>query len=637
MNLRSTLYLLVILSGFNNLFGQSRVPVSVNIDSVIAASDAVQLEEDAVFTVQDNNSGQYTYHTKLLIKNSGADNYCLIHLAETEFYTVSDIKAVIKDTLGNVLKELDDDDIKTALITPGYSYYSNEVHKYFSLKYSSYPFIFEYSYVRNFKTLFFWPAWIPQGNIPSLSSTYKLILETPVKFKYHKIGEIGDPVIEEHDGTRTYTWNKKNIINRVNEDFLPPENKLQMALLFSPESFELKGYKGELNNWRSFGSWYGDLTRGRYNLPATAVAEIKALVRGAKTPEEKIGLLYSYLREKTHYVDIELGISGWQPQTAGEVYTNHYGDCKDLTTLMVSMLKVIGIKSYPALALTRDRGEVISDFPSNQFNHCIAFVPLKHDSIWIECTAKYMDIGDTPSDIQGIRALVVDETGGSLVTTPLKSAPDNLWISRCKCVLNNSGTLNFNTSLSLKGNQKSYFKPALSYFSNEDKMVFLKRQFGRHYSNIVINKYSVDDPESSRGLYSINLQGSYANVIQGVGQLIFINPNLFNRKSPDALPEEEPGERQFPVYYKFPYEDIDSVVIELPSNYDIVAMPDSVNLSGSFGNFSAVYKLEDGKIIYNRKFEIKEREIPLSAYKNYREFIRSVIKADKFQLVLKRH
>lgn len=122
-----------------------------------------------------------------------------------------------------------------------------------------------------------------------------------------------------------------------------------------------------------------------------------------------------------------MGLAGWQPQFADQVFKNRYGDCKDLSTYMVSMLNVVNIKSYPALALTRNKGVVDSEQPSNQFNHCIVCVPLDNDTLWLECTSTYNDLGDVPSTIEDINALVIGDQKGRLVRTPQKSLIKIKW------------------------------------------------------------------------------------------------------------------------------------------------------------------------------------------------------------------
>ena len=80
--------------------------------------------------------------------------------------------------------------------------------------------------------------------------------------------------------------------------------------------------------------------------------------------------LAHFVQHDIRYVAIELGIGGWQPHPAADVFTHHYGDCKDKATLLSSMLKQIGVESFYVVINAR-RGSVTPQMPATvgMFNH----------------------------------------------------------------------------------------------------------------------------------------------------------------------------------------------------------------------------------------------------------------------------
>ena len=81
------------------------------------------------------------------------------------------------------------------------------------------------------------------------------------------------------------------------------------------------------------------------------------------------------------YFAVEVGIGGYQPHAAGDVFHNRYGDCKDKATLVSAMLSAVGIHAA-LMMVDSERGVVDPDAPSLVGNHMIAAieVPKGYDS-----------------------------------------------------------------------------------------------------------------------------------------------------------------------------------------------------------------------------------------------------------------
>ena len=49
-----------------------------------------------------------------------------------------------------------------------------------------------------------------------------------------------------------------------------------------------------------------------------------------------------------------MGTNSHQPTPASETLALRYGDCKDKTVLLISLLKALGVEAHPALVNTED-------------------------------------------------------------------------------------------------------------------------------------------------------------------------------------------------------------------------------------------------------------------------------------------
>jgi len=107
---------------------------------------------------------------------------------------------------------------------------------------------------------------------------------------------------------------------------------------------------------------------------------------GNETTEDKINKIINYVQDDIRYMGIESGIGSIKPFPPEKVVEQRFGDCKDKSLLLVSLLKDIGIEeAYPALVNTLLSENTDIDFPNNQiFNHCIVTFNYEDSTYWVD-------------------------------------------------------------------------------------------------------------------------------------------------------------------------------------------------------------------------------------------------------------
>ena len=132
-----------------------------------------------------------------------------------------------------------------------------------------------------------------------------------------------------------------------------------------------------LPTWHDLGGWYTHLTSDRLDASPEIKQEVSALTASAPTSLAKMRALAEFMQRNIRYVGIELGIGGYQPHPAAEVFSHRYGDCKDKATLMQSMLREIGVESY-YVVINHERGAVTPEMPAyfGSFDHVVVAVKL---------------------------------------------------------------------------------------------------------------------------------------------------------------------------------------------------------------------------------------------------------------------
>ena len=141
----------------------------------------------------------------------------------------------------------------------------------------------------------------------------------------------------------------------------------------------------------SFGSW-AEVTEWGSALFAHDPPGNLLRVSGLSTHGEiegRVRAAIRFVQDEVRYLGIELGPSSYQPTPPGEVLRRRFGDCKDKSLLLASMLREMGVSAAPALVHSGSRHMVGAQLPSpHAFNHCIVRLRLGDRTHWVAPTAR---------------------------------------------------------------------------------------------------------------------------------------------------------------------------------------------------------------------------------------------------------
>jgi hypothetical protein len=139
---------------------------------------------------------------------------------------------------------------------------------------------------------------------------------------------------------------------------------------------------------------------------------------GNETTDEKINKIINFVQDDIRYMGIESGIGSIKPFPPEQVVKQRFGDCKDKSLLLVSLLNKIGVEAYPALVNSALQHKINDLYPSNQvFNHCIVAFDYKDHRYWVDPTVALQ--GGDYSDLFTMdygRALIIGLPADTLST-----------------------------------------------------------------------------------------------------------------------------------------------------------------------------------------------------------------------------
>ena len=332
-------------------------------------------------------------------------------------------------------------------------------------------------------------------------------------------------------------------------------------------------------------------------------------------------------------MSIQLGLGGWQPYTASSVHEKGYGDCKALTNYTIALLDAVGIRAYPVKLHT---GYVtrpfIENFPSQQFNHVIACVPLERDTVWLECTSQSLAPGRLGGASEARQALMLTPEGGRVIRLPGSSAEQNRMTRIGAVNVQASGAVTVDVRVTFTGNQHDRFQSQWESLSALDRSRSVLRECGM--GEAALASFTVDSSKSGRSEATVTFSAELPHYGSKTGQRIFVPVEPFERM---ANPPRSVSHRLSPVNLRYRYVDVDSVLIQLPDGYVVESLPKGSNRDAPFAQFSmSVARLADGRIQLTRSIRVTEPVVPAERYEEYQTFFQDVARADRAQIVLVR-
>jgi len=403
------------------------------------------------------------------------------------------------------------------------------------------------------------------------------------------------------------------------------------SVITAPNEFEVDGYEGNMNSWQQFGLWTNNLLKGRDIIPEETKNQLEKLIEGLTNEREIVMKVYEFVQSRTRYVSIQEGIGGWQPFAAADVDQTGYGDCKALSNYTMSLLKSVGIKAfYTKVRAGSNEPNMNKDFISNQSNHVILTVPFERDTIWLECTSQtnpFGYIGDFTDDRD---VLMITDQGGEIIHTTEYRQKANRQYRKAEVLLSADGSGNATVSTSYTGLQYDNVSHVLEE-SYEEQEKWLYRNIDIANFDIIEFGYTTDGDVIPVATEELKLKlNNYASVL---GKRLFVPLNLMNRT--DYIPPKT-KERKTEVVLRVPFVDVDTVVFQLPREYNMESKPENTSYSCDFGEYSSTIHIDTDKVMYVRTQKMNKGCFPAEMYEDFIEFYKNMVKADKAELVLVR-
>jgi tetratricopeptide (TPR) repeat protein/transglutaminase-like putative cysteine protease len=286
-----------------------------------------------------------------------------------------------------------------------------------------------------------------QSTEPIARSEYVLITPKSRQFYFNKPKVSGlVQKVEEKGDSKVWHFLAENVAPLETEPMQPPPTETLGHVHVST-------YK----SWDDMGRWYWGLVRDQFTADDEVRRHVAEITKGLTDDKAKVRAVYDFVVQKTRYVALEFGIHGFKPYRCAQIFARGFGDCKDKATLIVTMLKELGIPATIVILRTGMRGDFETEPASlAPFDHAIAYVPSM--DVYLDGTAEWTGSNELPSMDRGALGLLVNEGKPKLVHLPEPTAADSVSSKHMEATVGADGSAQIDWKVDVTGASASSWR-----------------------------------------------------------------------------------------------------------------------------------------------------------------------------------
>ncbi|HVU45156.1 MAG TPA: DUF3857 domain-containing protein [Terracidiphilus sp.] len=406
--------------------------------------------------------------------------------------------------------------------------------------------------------------------------------------------------------------------------------------------------QGKDNEWRAWGIWCTHLQEHRPDPTAEITAKAQELVAGAPDFYTKVKNITEYIQKNIEYFVVVRGIGGWQAHYAGDIFHNRYGDCKDKTTLLISMLQAVGIHAYYVPVDDR-RGVVDPNAPSFYGDHMIAAIEIPADVndprlqavasakngkryLIFDPTNERTPVGNLPSYLQGSYGILSAGADSQLIALPVLAPDTNGTDRKGSFTLSADGVLTGTVDTSHSGPEGANFRTFLKYTDTKERDEFWEKYVGRDLPGVMLNSFQFVQPPSLDKPMEFHYAVTVPQYAHVAGPLLLVRTRVVGE---DSIPFDDKP-RTLPIDLEATGRWRDSFDIILPSGYTVDETPDPVNIDTDFASYHSSVSTKGNVVHYQREYVVRQVEIPAKDADEFKKLESAILFDEKGAVVLKK-
>ena len=440
---------------------------------------------------------------------------------------------------------------------------------------------------------------------PVAQGEIRITVPSDIRLKYMLKGLNADNITMTHSNRKDrtiYTFHFSNLEGQRSYPDAPDNAYYATHLIYFVEQVKENG------EWKNFLAGTGDLYRHSYefirNVNKTISPELQSitdsLTRSVQSDREKAKRIYEWVQTNIKYVAFEEGMEGFVPREASLVCSRRFGDCKDMTSILTSMLRHAKVPAYFTWIGTREIPYDYTDVPLPIVdNHMICTIKSGEDFIFLDGTDNGCIFGAPPAGIQGKQAMIgISDTEYKIVRVPVMEKGTNTYTDSTFLELSEKG-LTGRIKVNMTGYYASGVHSMLNYRNEKEREDYFKQRFGRGSNKIKFSNWKLSERDD-HAVVTITADFELPDYVKKLGDEYFLNLNLFKWYEHEEI---DFPKRKVPIEFSFLKHSSYVTAIRIPSGYRPSYIPNAESYKNEVWGYLMKYSVGKDQVYLAQEFD----------------------------------
>ncbi|MFT3908852.1 MAG: DUF3857 domain-containing protein [Ferruginibacter sp.] len=575
----------------------------------------------------------------LILGDKNVSRYSRYSVYQTSYDSITQLDAWTKVPVGNKFKTIKVTDKKTSNNPGENTFYDDIQETEFDFPGLVQNAVAHVDYTQFNKDAHLLSGFYVPTHMPVINATYRVIVPNEISIKYiikNDPGKLFQFSEEKKKKETIYTWTIKNVKPQDYYANAPNPRYFQPHVIVYITAYQDKdGNHSFLNSVEDLYKWSYGFIKDLNTTPDPSLKSIvDSLISGLNDEKSKARKIYQWVQGHIKYVAFENGLEGFRPRQARDICLKRYGDCKDMSSIITTMLRMAGIKAYYTWIGTRSLPYAYTEIPLPIVdNHMISTAFIDGNWIFFDGTDPNAKYDLPPEGIQGKEAMVgINEKEFKILTVPVANAEKTSIVDSTFISIDDTGVKGYE-SVNYNGYFGKEVYNSLLYRDATTTKEYVNKRMSKGSNKFILGNYTITKNDPQDNVANIRADFDIPGYSKKVGNEYYVNLNIEKILENQVI---DPEKRKVPLENDYNYSIKQYHILDIPDGYGVSYLPQNYSFENDLIQINMYYKVENRKVIAAQEVKTKKLMINPSDFEEWNKPMKALQPYYKETVVLEK-